>query len=236
MAVMVGTDLGAVNGILFKNAAALEECDKLDVIVFDKTGTLTVGQPEVVDVLAANHVTTDTVLATAAAVRTGGRPSFGAGHLSACAGPRSSHAEGSSKTSRAWACRPRSMERLSSWAIDELYGHPEARPCCARCGRTAATRCRSHRGARGPRAGKLIGLIAIADAPRPTAAATVAKLRERGVQVAMLTGDNAGTRNELLANLVSTLCLRCAARSEGEQSQGAASAGQEGWDGRRWHQ
>jgi P-type Cu2+ transporter len=43
------------------------------------------------------------------------------------------------------------------------------------------------------RAGKLIGLIAIAEAPRPTAAATVAKLRERGVQVAMLTGDNAGT-------------------------------------------
>jgi P-type Cu2+ transporter len=43
------------------------------------------------------------------------------------------------------------------------------------------------------RAGKVVGLIAIADAPRPTAADTVAQLRERGVQVAMLTGDNAGT-------------------------------------------
>jgi Cu2+-exporting ATPase len=51
------------------------------------------------------------------------------------------------------------------------------------------------------RAGKLIGLIAIADAPRPTAAATVAKLRERGVQVAMLTGDNTGTAQRIAREL-----------------------------------
>ena len=51
------------------------------------------------------------------------------------------------------------------------------------------------------RAGKVIGLIAIADAPRPSAAATVAKLRERGVQVAMLTGDNAGTAQRIARDL-----------------------------------
>src|SRR5439155_14436692 len=51
------------------------------------------------------------------------------------------------------------------------------------------------------RAGKLIGLIAIADAPRPTAAVTVARLRERGVQVAMLTGDNAGTAQRIAREL-----------------------------------
>jgi Cu2+-exporting ATPase len=51
------------------------------------------------------------------------------------------------------------------------------------------------------RAGKVIGLIAIADAPRLTAAVTVAKLRERGVQVAMLTGDNAGTAQRIARNL-----------------------------------
>jgi len=51
------------------------------------------------------------------------------------------------------------------------------------------------------RADTVIGLIAIADAARPTAAATVAKLRERGVQVAMMTGDNAGTAQRIARDL-----------------------------------
>jgi cation transport ATPase len=73
------------------------------------------------------------------------------------------------------------------------------------------------------RAGKLIGLIAIADAPRPTASATVAKLRERGVQVAMLTGDNAGTAQRIARQLGINIVL-ADARSEGRQSQGTAGA------------
>jgi Cu2+-exporting ATPase len=60
-----------MNGILFKNAAALEDATKLDVIIFDKTGTLTVGQPEVVDVVTAKGVTADSLLATAASVEQG---------------------------------------------------------------------------------------------------------------------------------------------------------------------
>ena len=63
MAIMVGTGLGAMNGILFKNASALEDATKLDVIIFDKTGTLTMGQPEVVDLVTADGATEHQVLA-----------------------------------------------------------------------------------------------------------------------------------------------------------------------------
>ncbi|RUY33275.1 heavy metal translocating P-type ATPase, partial [Mesorhizobium sp. M7A.F.Ca.US.001.04.1.1] len=71
MAIMVGTGLGAMNGILFKNAAALEEATKLDIIIFDKTGTLTMGKPEVVDLVMATGTSEEQLLSAAAAVEAG---------------------------------------------------------------------------------------------------------------------------------------------------------------------
>lgn len=55
-AIMMGTGLGAQNGILFKNAKALEIAQKITIIIFDKTGTLTKGKPEVTDVIGGNDI------------------------------------------------------------------------------------------------------------------------------------------------------------------------------------
>ncbi|MFX8218944.1 heavy metal translocating P-type ATPase, partial [Acinetobacter baumannii] len=68
MAVMVGTGLGAMNGILFKNAAALEDATRLNVVIFDKTGTLTEGKPKLTDVVPAQGVPEEELLAVALAV------------------------------------------------------------------------------------------------------------------------------------------------------------------------
>jgi Cu2+-exporting ATPase len=199
MAVMVGTDLGAAKGILFKNAAALEDATKLDVIIFDKTGTLTVGQPQVVEVVTAEHVTTNTVLATAGAVERG-----------------TDHPLAEAIVRRAQGLAvpmPKGFENIEGMGVRaEIDGEAvflgNRRLMDAQkldLGALAADAQRLQGAGRTvvhvARAGKLIGLIAIADAPRSTAAATVAKLRERGVQVAMLTGDNAGTAQRIAREL-----------------------------------
>ena len=199
MAVMVGTGLGAMNGILFKNAGALEEATKLDVIIFDKTGTLTVGQPEVVDVVISRRVATDTVLMTAAAVEQG-----------------SDHPLAQAIVRRAQGLAvpvQKGFENIEGMgARAEIDGEPvflgNRRLMDTQkldLGELAAEAQRLQGAGRTvvhvARAGKVIGLIAIADAPRSRAAATVAKLRERGVQVAMLTGDNAGTAHRIARDL-----------------------------------
>jgi len=199
MAIMVGTGLGAMNGILFKNAAALEEATKLDVIIFDKTGTLTVGQPEVVEVVTAKDAPPDRVLATAAAVEQG-----------------SDHPLAQAILRRAQDIIlpvQKGFENIEGMgARAEIEGDHvflgNRRLMDAQgldLGELTATAQRLQGDGRTvvhvARAGKVIGLIAIADAPRLTAAATVAKLRERGVQVAMLTGDNAGTAQRIARNL-----------------------------------
>ncbi|MCR5041492.1 MAG: heavy metal translocating P-type ATPase [Clostridia bacterium] len=62
VAIMVGSGVGAKNGILFKTAAALQETGRVDTVVLDKTGTITKGSPEVTDVIPAQGVTEEQLL------------------------------------------------------------------------------------------------------------------------------------------------------------------------------
>ena len=195
MAVMVGTGLGAMNGILFKNAGALEEATKLNVIVFDKTGTLTMGEPKVVDVAPTANVTTDEVLSVAAAVEGGSDHPLALAIIERSKGlvlpPVSGFLNIEGKGAQAEVAGARVFLGNRRLMIEQgidfagLEGNAEA---LKGAGRTVVHVARS---------GRLLGLIAIADAPRPTARTTIANLRARGVRVAMLTGDNAGTAKRI---------------------------------------
>ncbi|MGE3600508.1 MAG: heavy metal translocating P-type ATPase [Dehalococcoidia bacterium] len=195
MAVMVGTGLGATNGILFKHAGALEDATKLNVIVFDKTGTLTMGQPKVVEVVPAAGVMEEEVLSLAAAVdqasdhplaiaiveRARARPIPSAAKFLNLEG-RGARAEVDGIPVLVGNRRLMEEERID---LGPLAPRAEA---MKGAGRTVIHIAQG---------GRLMGLIAIADAPRPSAKHTIQLLRERGVKVAMLTGDNAGTAKRI---------------------------------------
>ena len=198
MAIMVGTGLGAMNGILFKNAAALENATKLTVVVFDKTGTLTLGQPDVVETVTAPGVSEARLLATAAAVE-----KFSEHPLAQAILKRAGPAPADIATGFTNVDGQGARATIGSDAV--LLGNrnlmasenvgPESMTALA------AEAARLEGGGRTvvfvARAGQLIGLIAIADAVRPTSRATIAKLQERGVKVAMMTGDNQATATRI---------------------------------------
>ena len=199
MAIMVGTGLGATNGILFKNASALEDATKLNVIIFDKTGTLTMGQPEVVDLVTAPGASEDQLLSAAAAVDAGSDHPLAQAILRRAAKLKTTKAtgftniegKGAQAQIRGKAAFLGNKLLMTENKIDlgslaakseELQG----------AGRTVV-----HLAV----GGQLIGLIAIADAVRPTAVEAIKALRARGIEVAMLTGDNQGTADRIAKSL-----------------------------------
>ena len=199
MAVMVSTGLGAKNGILFKNASALEDATKINVIVFDKTGTLTVGQPEVVEIVLADGVTEDVLLSAAAAVEQGSDHPLAqailrrAEKLTVTALTQFESLDGMGARAETAGGTVFLGNRLLMDSQKFALGRLEAEATRLQGdGRTVV---------HVAQAGHVIGLIAIADAIRPTSKAAIAKLRERKIEVVMLTGDNAATAKKIAADL-----------------------------------
>ena len=199
MAVMVGTGLGARNGILFKNASALEDATRLDIVVFDKTGTLTMGEPQVVEVVVVAGSTEEAVLALAGTVEQGSDHPLAQAIQSKAEGlqldpltgftnieGKGARAEIGSKTVLLGNRRLMDEEKVDMASLKDEAARLQS------AGQTVVHVAQD---------GKLVGLIAIADAPRPTATAMVKKMRERGVEVAMLTGDNQATAERIAREL-----------------------------------
>ncbi|HEY2891291.1 MAG TPA: heavy metal translocating P-type ATPase [Dongiaceae bacterium] len=201
MSIMVGVGRGASAGVLIKSAETLERLEKIDTLVADKTGTLTEGKPKVVSVTATGAVREDELLSLAADLERGSEHPLAAaiveeakrrglpvGKASDFNSPSGKGVTGTVKGRRI-ALGNRKLFADLGIAIETLDSHAEA--------------------LRGEGAtvilagidGKPAGAIAIADPIKESTPEAINALREAGVRVVMLTGDNRKTAEAVARKL-----------------------------------
>jgi Cu2+-exporting ATPase len=201
-AVMVGTGLGAQNGILYKNATALEQAAKLQAIIFDKTGTLTEGKPQVVEVVAAgNPLTEDELLRLVASAEQSSEHPLAQAIVDKAKAQNQKledatgfeaipgHGMKAKVAGKTLLVGNRKLMRDNNIAMDDYKKRGDV---LEGAGRTVVYAAADD---------KFVGMIAIADAVRPNARQAVEKLTAMGVQVAMLTGDNRATAERIAGEL-----------------------------------
>ena len=197
VAIMVGTGKGAENGILIKSAQALETLHLVNTVVLDKTGTLTQGKPKVTDVLPAGDMDGEGLLILAACLegpsehplaaaiveeaRAKGLPTAAVREFTAI------HGRGVRALLGDRTCLGGSLAMMEEAGV-ELGDFPQKAEELAAQGKTALYFADEHR---------VLGLIAVADTPKPTSAAAVAAFRQLGLEVVMLTGDNQRTADAI---------------------------------------
>ena len=210
-AVMVGTGLGAENGILIKGGESLEKAYSLTKIVFDKTGTLTKGEPEVTDILPARDENRDEVLKIAAAIEAVSEHPLAGAIVEKC------------RSENLSVDQVKNFQALTGLGANAIIGgrkfilgslrlmkqegiqinglDPEADRLAAE-GKTSVFVADVD---------QVIGLLALSDVPRDSAAQTVSVLKNMGLSTAMITGDNKETAhaigdalgiNEILAEVL----------------------------------
>ncbi|MEM6891374.1 MAG: heavy metal translocating P-type ATPase [Pseudomonadota bacterium] len=199
--IMVGTGRAAELGVLFRRGNALQHLSEIDLIAFDKTGTLTAGKPEVVAVVTSDPRGSDEILRLAASAEALSEHPVAGSIVSAAksAGLACQRANGF-----------RSVTGQGVFAeIDELMVHVgSARFLQAEGIATDALAQAEERIAAAGQTPLLVAVdetvcavIAVADAAKPSGAKTIAGLKARGVEVAMITGDKQATAQAIARDL-----------------------------------
>ena len=193
VAIMVGNGMGAKNGILFKNAASLEEAGKVRIVALDKTGTITSGEPRVTDIIPAPGYGEDELLRLAAALeqksehplaravlRETGERKIAAAEVSDF---RALPGNGLAATLDGSALLGGNYNFISRQATvsGEMKAQSER---LAEEGKTPLFFSKD---------GALAGIIAVADTIKEESARAVGELKNMGIHVVMLTGDNERT-------------------------------------------
>ena len=193
VAIMVGSGLGARHGVLFKTAASLEVTGQVDTVVLDKTGTITAGTPEITDILPAEGVAGTELLRFAASLESRSEHPLAKAILAGAEKEKLTISEArdfqalpgnglKAKVAGA-AAAGGSLDFISGLAQVSDPVKERAAELSAQ-GKTPLLFVRD---------GELLGLIAVADVIKPDSPEAIAQLKNMGIQVVMLTGDNRRT-------------------------------------------
>ena len=193
VAIMVGNGMGAKNGILFKNAVSLENAGRTQIVALDKTGTITAGEPKVTDILPASDVKEKDLLCLAVSLEQKSEHPLARAILQC--GEEKQITPGEATDFQALA----GNGLVASCKGEMLYGGnyafisrkltvpkqlQEAAENLAQAGKTPLFFAQGK---------QLLGIIAVADVIKEDSPQAIQELRNMGIQVVMLTGDNERT-------------------------------------------
>ena len=193
VAIMVGSGMGAKNGILFKTAVSLEKTGKVQIVALDKTGTITSGEPRVTDILSAPGITEKNLLEAASALEKKSEHPLAKAIMA-----RAEEIGVQAKEVTDFMAKPGNgltaalngevlaggnLKFISTQA-DVPADFKEKAEALAQSGKTPLYFSRG---------GKLIGVIAVADVIKEDSPQAIRELQNMGIHVVMLTGDNART-------------------------------------------
>jgi Cu+-exporting ATPase len=201
ISIMVATGRGAQMGVLFRDAEAIETLQKVDVLVVDKTGTLTMGKPVLTDVVAVVAKGEDRVLAIAAALERGSEHPLAAAILAGAKERKSADLsiEGfqsrpglgvtGSIVGQQFALGNRALMDAENVDVGAATDQAETLRIDGKTVMFIAAN------------GSLVGMVAVADPIKPNTVEALKAMRDAGLDIIMLTGDNATTAKAVAAKL-----------------------------------
>lgn len=230
LAVMVGMGRGAEQGILFKSSEALQRMGDVTQIVLDKTGTITQGKLSVTDVVSLGSLTREQILQFAASVEQGSEHPLGVAIVLEAAAQNVALLETHDFLSKAGQGV---VARVDAKVVQvgNLKSLDDVQAPSSSLENTALELERQAKTVMWLAVeGQVVGLIAVADTLKPSSPAAISQLKQLGLKVAMITGDNVHTARATAEQvgiaevLAETLPGDKAARVKQLQSQGGVVA------------
>ena len=197
VAIMVGNGLGAKNGILFKTAASLEAAGRTQIVALDKTGTITEGAPRVTDLLPAEGVTETELLTLAAALESRSEHPLAKAVLADAEAKAITPPEVTDFAALPGNGLAAKLDGMDIYAGNAVFIQTKLTLPAALAQQAEKLASEGKTPLFFGGAGRLLGVIAVADTIKEDSPEAIRQLQNMGIRVVMLTGDNQRTADAI---------------------------------------